>query len=75
MNQNSKEALIVWAGTILGGAGGWMGTVRVASAYGYPLGTWGKVAGGLIGAIAGAALTKMLVSDQGAMPQIGTDEV
>ena len=74
MNENSKDALVVWAGTILGGAGGWLGTVRLASAYGYSLGTWGKLAGGLIGAVAGAALTKMVVSDQGAMPQIGADE-
>jgi len=74
MDQNSKDALVVWAGTILGGAGGWLGSARLATAYGASLGTWGKVAGGLIGAVAGAALTKMMVSDQGATPQIGSDE-
>ena len=74
MDQNSKDALVVWAGTILGGVGGWLGTARLASAYGHSLGTWGKVAGGLIGAVAGAALTKKVVSDQGAMSQLGADE-
>ena len=75
MDQNSKDALVVWAGTILGGAGGWLGSARLAAVYGHSLGTWGRLAGGLIGAVAGAALTKMVVSDQGALPHIGTDEL
>ena len=74
MDQQSKDSLVVWAGTILGGAGGWMGSSRLAAAYAYPLGTWGRLAGGLIGAVVGAALTKMIVSDSGAMPQIEADE-
>lgn len=75
MDQNSKDSLVVWAGTILGGAGGWLASARVAAAYAYPLGTAGKAVAGLVGAVAGAALTKMVVSDQGAMPQIGADEL
>lgn len=75
MDQHSKDALVVWAGTILGGTGGWLGAARLAAAYGYQLGTWGKVAGGLIGAVAGAALTKKLVSGEDVMPQIGADEL
>jgi uncharacterized membrane protein YeaQ/YmgE (transglycosylase-associated protein family) len=74
MDQNSKDSLVVWAGTMLGGAAGWLASSRVAAAYAYPLGTWGKVAAGLLGAVAGTALTKMVLSDQGAMPQIEADE-
>jgi hypothetical protein len=74
MDQNSKDALVVWAGTILGAAGGWLGSGRLAAGYGLPLGTWGKLAGGLIGAVAGAALTKMIVTDQNVIPEIGEDE-
>lgn len=73
MDQNSKDALVVWAGTILGGVGGWWGTARLAAANSYPIGTLGAVAGGLIGAVAGAALTKMIVTNEGAMPQIEID--
>ena len=74
MDQHSKDSLVVWAGTILGGTGGWLGSARLAATFGHSLGTWGKVAGGLIGAVAGAALTKKLVSDEVAMPQIGANE-
>ena len=74
MDQNSKDALVVWAGTVLGCAGGWLGSARLAAASGYSLGTWGKLAAGLIGAAAGAALTKMVISDQGEVPQLGADE-
>lgn len=74
MDQNSKDALVVWAGTILGAAGGWWGTSRLAMAYAYPIGTLGTLAGGLIGAVAGAALTKTIVSDSGALPQMEISE-
>jgi len=74
MDQNSKDALVVWAGTFLGAAGGWWGTSRLAMAYAHPVGTLGTLAGGLIGAVAGAALTKMIVSDPGAMSQMEIDE-
>lgn len=75
MEQKSKNALVVWAGTILGAAGGYWGASRLAAAYALPLGTWGVAAGGLIGAIAGATLTKLVVDDPGAIPQLETDEV
>ena len=74
MDQNSKDALVVWAGTALGAAGGWMGSSRLAAAYSVALGPWGKVAGGLLGAVAGAALTKMMMGNEGAMPQIEIEE-
>ncbi len=74
MDQNSKDALMVWAGTLLGGAGGWYGSSRLAATYAAPLGTWGPLVGGLIGAMAGATLTKMILSDPGAVPQIEIDE-
>jgi len=74
MDQNSKASLVVWAGTLLGGAGGWLGSARLAAAYAYPLGTFGKAVGGLVGAVAGAALTRMIVKGEGAIPQIETDE-
>ena len=68
MNQESKDALKIWAGTILGGAGGWLGATKLISRYGLPASTWGVIAGGLLGAFAGAALTKMIVQDPGAVP-------
>jgi len=74
MDQHSKDSLVVWAGTLLGAAGGWWGSARLAAVYAHPLGTLGTLAGGLIGAVAGATLTKMIVSDQGAMPQIEVNE-
>lgn len=74
MDQNSKDAMVVWAGTLLGGAGGWLGSARLAMAYGHSLGTWGKLAGGLIGAVAGAALTKKVVTSQAETPQLGADD-
>lgn len=74
MDQNSKDALVVWAGTILGAAGGWMGASRLAAAYAVSLGPWGKFTGGLLGAVAGAALTKKMVSDQGVMPAVEIEE-
>lgn len=74
MDQNSKDALVVWAGTIFGAAGGWWGASRLAAAQGLPLGTWGTVAGALLGALAGGALTKMVVGDPGAVPQIETED-
>lgn len=75
MDQYSKDSLVVWAGTILGAAGGWMGSSRLAAAYAVALGPWGKFAGGLLGAVAGAALTKKIVSNQGAMPQVEIEEL
>ena len=74
MDQHSKESFVIWAGTALGALGGWCGSARLAAAYAYPLGTLGTLAGGLIGAVAGATLTKMIVSDQGAIPQIEINE-
>jgi hypothetical protein len=70
MDQNSKNSLVVWAGTILGAAGGWWGTTRLAATYAVPLGAWSVLGGSALGAIAGAVLTKMIVSDQGAITQI-----
>ena len=74
MDQNSKNALVVWTGTILGAAGGYWGSARLATAYGLPLGTWGMVTGGLLGAVVGAALTKMVISNPGAIPRLDSEE-
>ncbi|MGB5495034.1 MAG: hypothetical protein WBM97_11220 [Sedimenticolaceae bacterium] len=74
MDQHSKDALMVWAGTFLGAAGGWYGSSRLAATYASPLGSWGPLLGGLIGAMAGATLTKTILSDPGAVPQIEIDE-
>lgn len=74
MDQNSKDALMVWAGTFLGAAGGWYGVSRLAATYASPLGSWGPLLGGLVGATAGAALTKMMLSDPGAVSEIEMDE-
>lgn len=69
MQQKSKDALVIWVGTMLGGAGGWMGAVRLATTYAVPTGVWGVV-GGVIGAVTGAAMTKMIVDDPGALPSL-----
>lgn len=75
MDQNSKDSLVVWAGTILGAAGGWWGATRLATTYVFPLGTWGALAGGVVGSIVGATLTKMVVNDPGAIPQFKESEL
>lgn len=74
MDQNSKDSVVIWIGTVIGAAGGWWGVTRLAATYAVPLGTWGAVGGGLIGAIAGATVTKMVVNDPGAIPQLEGNE-
>jgi len=73
MQQKSKDSLVIWAGTALGGVGGWWGATRLAATYAVPLGTWGVLAGGLIGALTGATLTKAIVNDPGAIPLVETE--
>lgn len=75
MDQSSKDSLVVWVGTILGAAGGWWGATRLAATYALPLGTWGRVAGVVVGSIVGTTLTKMVVNDPGAMPQFKENEL
>ncbi len=70
MDQHSKDALGVWAATILGGVGGWWGTARLAATYGNPIGTGALVAGALAGAAAGAVLGKLLLSDPSVLPEM-----
>lgn len=67
MNQQSKDALGIWATTLLGGLGGWWGAGRLATSFGIPLGTSGLVAGVILGATAGAVLGKLILQDPGAM--------
>ena len=73
MQQKSKDSLVIWAGIILGGAGGWWGVTRLTTVLSLPLGTWGVLAGGVIGAITGAALTSVIINDPGAIPRHETD--
>jgi outer membrane lipoprotein SlyB len=67
VQQKSKNSLAIWTGTVLGGVGGWIGSSRLASMYTAPLGIWGVIAGSLLGAVAGATLTKLVVDDPGAI--------
>ena len=46
--------------TAVGGAGGAWVTARIAATYGRHLGSWGVVAGAVLGAVAGAALFEMI---------------
>jgi len=73
MQQKSKDALVVWAGTALGGLGGWWGVTRLAATYSVPIGAWGVLAGGVIGAITGAVVTKTIVDDPGVIPFVETE--
>ena len=61
MEKNTQDALTMWAGTIAGGAAGWWATGKLGARFGLAIGPWGAVAGGLIGALAGAALSKKLL--------------
>ena len=67
MDQNSKNALLIWAATIAGGVGASWATTRLGANLGVRLGPWGAVAGALIGAVAGATLSKQLL-DEAANP-------
>ena len=58
MDKNTQDALMVWAGTLAGGAGGWWTVAKLGARFGMNVGPWGTIAGGLLGALAGAALSK-----------------
>ena len=61
MDKNTQDALVVWAGTLAGGAGGWWTVAKLGARFGMNIGPWGAVAGGLLGALAGASLSKKLL--------------
>ena len=61
MEKNTQDALVVWAGTLAGGAGGWWTVAKLGAKYGMNIGPWGAVAGGLVGAMAGATLSKKIL--------------
>ena len=61
MEKNTQDALVLWAGTLAGGAGGWLTVAKLAAKYGMNIGPWGAVAGGLVGALAGATLSKKIL--------------
>ncbi len=69
MDKNSQDALVIWASTLAGGAAGWWTVAKLGARFGMAIGPWGAVAGGLVGALAGASLSKKyLESSQGALP-------
>jgi phage tail tape-measure protein len=81
MDKSSKNALLIWAATIAGGAGGSWATTRAGATLGIRLGPWGAVAGAVIGAVAGATLSKRILDngkrmlDEGdAMPKVDLDD-
>jgi len=49
--------------TAVGGAGGAWVTARIAASYGRHLGSWGVIAGAVLGAVAGAALFDIIRDD------------
>lgn len=75
MDKNLLKALMVGGGAAAGGAGGSWAAARLGATYGYRLGPWGIVAGAVLGALAGAALTKTLAGDDAAAADIAPEEV
>ena len=70
MDKSTKNALLIWAATIAGGAGGSWASTRMGATLGLRLGPWGAVAGALIGSVAGATLSKRLLGDVDPMPEV-----
>ena len=69
MEKSSQDALTIWVGTLAGGAVGWWTVAKLGARFGLAMGPWGSVAGGLVGALAGASLSKKyLEASQGALP-------
>ena len=74
MDKSSKNALLIWAATIAGGAGGSWATTKAGASFGLRLGPWGMVAGALLGAMAGATLSKRMLEAGEAMPKVELDK-
>lgn len=69
MEKNTQDALVIWASTFAGGAGGWWAVAKLGARFGLKLGPWGAVAGGVVGALAGASLSKKyLETSPGSLP-------
>ncbi|MEN8762291.1 MAG: hypothetical protein ABF290_07635 [Thiogranum sp.] len=75
MDKSTKNALLIWAATIAGGAGGSWASTRMGASLGLRLGPWGAVAGALIGSVAGATLSKRMLGDVDAMPKVEPNKV
>ena len=75
MDKSSKNALVIWAATIAGGVGGSWATTRMGASLGLRMGPWGAVAGALIGAVAGASLSKRMLAEDGAPPEAEFDHL
>ena len=73
MEKNTQDAVLVWASTLAGGAGGWWTVAKLGAKYGMNLGPWAGVAGGLLGAVAGATLGKKLLETKQAPLSSGAD--
>ncbi len=74
MEKNKQDALVVWAGTLAGGAGGWLAVARLSAKFGMNIGPWGAVAGGLVGALAGATISKKILEASPPPLPSGPDE-
>ncbi|MCP3868790.1 MAG: hypothetical protein GY703_11975 [Gammaproteobacteria bacterium] len=68
MENQTKNALLVWGSTLAGGTGGWWVTGRICKSLGVKVAPWGPVVGGLIGALASAALSKNMLADSMEFP-------
>ena len=71
MDKTSQNALVVWVGTVAGGAGGWWVGARLGASLGLRLSPWGAVAG----AIAGAILSKVMLGEPLELPAPSADDV
>jgi phage tail tape-measure protein len=75
VDKSSKSALVIWAATVAGGAGGSWATTRLGANLGLRLGPWGAVAGALLGAVAGATLSKRILDEAEPLPGIDPDKL
>ena len=73
MEKNTQDALVIWASTFAGGAGGWWTVAKLGARFGLNIGPWGAAAGGLIGALAGASLSKRFLESSQAALSSGPD--
>jgi hypothetical protein len=75
MDEQTRDSLVMWGSAIAGGAGGAWAVTRLGATMGRQFGPWGMVAGALVGAVAAAALSKMLLGNTSALLEAEAEEV
>ena len=70
MNINTKHAMILGAGALVGTVAGRWATPRLGAALGFAFGPWGSVVGAAIGGVLGAALATTMVGEKVDLPTL-----